>query len=89
MKIIVSSKFMDIPKGITKVQGKGNLGKRSLMKHLNLDFVLITDEETAGKQLKVNEWFGSRKAHAAIRLTFSRQSHHWCDQDLLLQGSWL
>ncbi|KAG6432607.1 hypothetical protein SASPL_104188 [Salvia splendens] len=40
-------------------------------KHLNLDFQLITDEETRKKKLKIDAWFGSRKTTASIRTTLS------------------
>ncbi|PHT59008.1 60S ribosomal protein L9 [Capsicum baccatum] len=40
-------------------------------KHLNLNFQLITDEETGQKKLKVDAWFGSRKTTAAIRTALS------------------
>ncbi|KAM3374408.1 60S ribosomal protein L9 [Capsicum galapagoense] len=78
MKTILSSETMDIPDGITiKVKAKqieveGPRGKLVRnFKHLNLDFQLITDEETGQKKLKVDAWFGSRKTTAAIRTALS------------------
>ncbi|KAL8135391.1 large ribosomal subunit protein uL6-like [Apium graveolens] len=81
MKTILSSETMDIPDGITiKIKAKvieveGPRGKLVRnFKHLNLDFQLITDEETGGggqKKLKVDAWFGSRKTTAAIRTALS------------------
>ncbi|KAF5809266.1 putative ribosomal protein L6 [Helianthus annuus] len=44
-------------------------------KHLNLDFMLITDEETGKRKLKVDAWFGSRKTTAAIRIALSHVSN--------------
>lgn len=78
MKTILSSETMDIPDGITiKVKAKqieieGPRGKLTRnFKHLNLDFQLIKDEETGKKKLKIDAWFGSRKATAAIRTALS------------------
>lgn len=78
MKTILSSETMDIPEGVKiKVKAKmieveGPRGKLTRnFKHLNLDFQLITDEETGGKKLKVDAWFGSRKTTAAIRTALS------------------
>ncbi|GAB2284980.1 60S ribosomal protein L9B [Dionaea muscipula] len=78
MKIILESDTMDIPDGITiKVHAKvveveGPRGKLSRdFKHLNLDFQLITDEETRKKKLKIESWFGSRKTSASIRTALS------------------
>ncbi|GMP62380.1 hypothetical protein CsSME_00024502 [Camellia sinensis var. sinensis] len=73
MKTILSSETMDIPDGVKiKVKAKmieveGPRGKLTRnFKHLNLDFQLITDEETGKKKLKIDAWFGSRKTTAAI-----------------------
>lgn len=78
MKTILSSETMDIPDGISiKVKAKqieveGPRGKLVRnFKHLNLDFQLIKDEETGQKKLKVDAWFGSRKATASIRTALS------------------
>ncbi|XP_052186233.1 60S ribosomal protein L9-like [Diospyros lotus] len=78
MKTILSSERMDIPDEVKiKVKAKvieveGPRGKLTRnFKHLNLDFHLITDEATGKKQLKVEAWFGSRKATAAIRTALS------------------
>ncbi|GJW10158.1 ribosomal protein L6 [Tanacetum coccineum] len=68
---------MDIPEGIT-ITVKAKIitvtGPRGTLtrdfKHLNLDFMLITDEE-GKKKLKVDAWFGSRKTTAAIRTALS------------------
>lgn len=69
---------MDIPEGITiKIKAKvieveGPRGKLVRnFKHLNLDFQLITDETTGQRKLKVDAWFGSRKATASIRTALS------------------
>ncbi|KAL4586577.1 hypothetical protein LXL04_011214 [Taraxacum kok-saghyz] len=73
MKTILSSETMDIPDGVEiKVHAKiievtgprGTLTRN--FKHLNLDFLLITDEETGKRKLKVDAWFGSRKTTASI-----------------------
>ncbi|KAJ0049184.1 hypothetical protein Pint_16811 [Pistacia integerrima] len=40
-------------------------------KHLNLDFHLMTDEETGKRKLKIDAWFGTRKTSAAIRTALS------------------
>ncbi|KAL8205032.1 hypothetical protein R6Q59_024778 [Mikania micrantha] len=78
MKTILSSETMDIPDGVEiKVKAKiievkgprGTLTRN--FKHLNLDFMLITDEETGKRKLKVDAWFGSRKTTAAIRTALS------------------
>ncbi|KAE9451766.1 hypothetical protein C3L33_16312, partial [Rhododendron williamsianum] len=78
MKTILSSETMDIPDGvkitikakIIEVEGpRGKLTRN--FKHLNLDFQLITDEESGNKKLKVESWFGSRKTTAAIRTALS------------------
>lgn len=78
MKTILSSETMDIPDGIEiKIKAKiievtgprGTLTRN--FKHLNLDFLLITDEETGKRKLKVDAWFGSRKTTAAIRTALS------------------
>ncbi|GJT77657.1 ribosomal protein L6 [Tanacetum coccineum] len=77
MKTILSSETMDIPEGIT-ITVKAKIitvtGPRGTLtrdfKHLNLDFMLITDEE-GKKKLKVDAWFGSRKTTAAIRTALS------------------
>lgn len=78
MKTILSSDTMDIPEGVKiKVGAKvieveGPRGKLTRnFKHLNLDFQLITDEETGKKKLKIDAWFGSRKTTAAIRTALS------------------
>ncbi|XP_071690772.1 large ribosomal subunit protein uL6-like [Rutidosis leptorrhynchoides] len=77
MKTILSSETMDIPDGIEiKIKAKiievtgprGTLTRN--FKHLNLDFLLITDEE-GKRKLKVDAWFGSRKTTAAIRTALS------------------
>ncbi|CAI9267788.1 unnamed protein product [Lactuca saligna] len=82
MKTILSSETMDIPDGIEiKIKAKiievkgprGTLTRN--FKHLNLDFMLITDEETGKKKLKVDAWFGSRKTTAAIRTALSHVSN--------------
>ncbi|XP_050886655.1 60S ribosomal protein L9-like [Lathyrus oleraceus] len=77
MKTILSSKTMDIPKGVSiKVHAKlieveGLRGKLVRdFKHLNLYFQIITDENRK-KKLKVEAWFGSRKTSAAIRTALS------------------
>lgn len=78
MKTILSSETMDIPEGvkikinakIIEVEGpRGKLVRN--FKHLNLDFDLITDEETGKRKLKIEAWFGSRKTSAAIRTALS------------------
>ncbi|VFQ65399.1 unnamed protein product [Cuscuta campestris] len=78
MKTILSSETMDIPDGVKiKVKAKqieveGPRGKLSRnFKHLNLDFQLIKDQETGKLKLKVDAWFASRKATAAIRTALS------------------
>ncbi|KAL2548465.1 60S ribosomal protein L9-1 [Forsythia ovata] len=78
MKTILSSETMDLPDGVKiKVKAKmieveGPRGKLTRdFKHLNLDFQLITDEETGKRKLKVDAWFGSRKTTAAIRTALS------------------
>ncbi|CAI9775097.1 unnamed protein product [Fraxinus pennsylvanica] len=78
MKTILSSETMDLPDGVNiKVKAKvieveGPRGKLTRdFKHLNLDFQLITDEETGKRKLKVDAWFGSRKTTAAIRTALS------------------
>ncbi|KAK9068359.1 hypothetical protein SSX86_012471 [Deinandra increscens subsp. villosa] len=82
MKTILSSETMDIPEGveitvkakIIVVKGpRGTLTRN--FKHLNLDFLLITDEETGKQKLKVDAWFGSRKTTAAIRTALSHVSN--------------
>ncbi|PWA99089.1 Ribosomal protein L6 [Artemisia annua] len=81
MKTILSSETMDIPDGVT-ITVKAKIitvtGPRGTLtrdfKHLNLDFLLITDEE-GGKKLKVDAWFGSRKTTAAIRTALSHVSN--------------
>uniref|UniRef100_A0A7N0TBR4 Large ribosomal subunit protein uL6 alpha-beta domain-containing protein n=1 Tax=Kalanchoe fedtschenkoi TaxID=63787 RepID=A0A7N0TBR4_KALFE len=78
MKTILSSETMDIPEGV-KIKVKAKVieveGPRGRLvrdfKHLNLDFELITDEETGKKKLKIDAWFGSRKTTAAIRTALS------------------
>ncbi|VVB11814.1 unnamed protein product [Arabis nemorensis] len=69
---------MDIPDTVTiKVHAKvitveGPRGKLVRdFKHLNLDFQLITDEETGKKKLKIDSWFGTRKTSASIRTALS------------------
>lgn len=78
MKTILSSATMDIPEGVKiKIHAKiievdGPRGKLTRnFKHLQLDFQLITDEETGKRKLKVEAWFGSRKTSAAIRTALS------------------
>ncbi|CAH2070913.1 unnamed protein product [Thlaspi arvense] len=78
MKTILSSETMDIPDGVAiKVHAKvieveGPRGKLIRdFKHLNLDFQLIKDEVTGKRQLKIDSWFGSRKASASIRTALS------------------
>ncbi|CAN8290223.1 unnamed protein product [Cochlearia groenlandica] len=78
MKTILSSETMDIPESVTiKVHAKvieveGPRGKLVRdFKHLNLDFQLIKEEETGKKKLKIDSWFGSRKASASIRTALS------------------
>ncbi|PWA40168.1 Ribosomal protein L6 [Artemisia annua] len=81
MKTILSSETMDIPEGVT-ITVKAKIitvtGPRGTLtrdfKHLNLDFMLITDEE-GNKKLKVDAWFGSRKTTAAIRTALSHVSN--------------
>ncbi|KAK9080016.1 hypothetical protein SSX86_001691 [Deinandra increscens subsp. villosa] len=82
MKTILSSETMDIPEGVEitvkakviEVKGpRGTLIRN--FKHLNLDFQLITDEETGKQKLKVDAWFGSRKTTAAIRTALSHVSN--------------
>lgn len=72
MKTILSSETMDIPDGVkVKINAKvieveGSRGKLSRdFKHLNLDFHLMTDEETGKRKLKIDGWFGSRKTSIA------------------------
>lgn len=69
---------MDIPDEVSikinakliEVEGpRGKLTKN--FKHLNLDFQLITDEETGKRKLKVDAWFGKRKTTASIRTAIS------------------
>ncbi|KAH7517732.1 hypothetical protein FEM48_Zijuj09G0095500 [Ziziphus jujuba var. spinosa] len=69
---------MEIPEGVKiKVNAKvieveGPRGKLIRnFKHLNLDFQLITDEESGNRKLKIEAWFGSRKTSAAIRTALS------------------
>lgn len=78
MKTILSSETMDIPEGleikikakVIEVKGpRGTLTRN--FKHLNLDFQLITDEESGKQKLKVDAWFGSRKTTASIRTALS------------------
>ncbi|CAA7059269.1 unnamed protein product [Microthlaspi erraticum] len=78
MKTILSSETMDIPDSVTiKVHAKvieveGPRGKLVRdFKHLNLDFQLIEDEESGKTKLKIDSWFGSRKASASIRTALS------------------
>jgi ribosomal protein L6P/L9E len=78
MKTILSSATMDIPDGVKiKIHAKiieveGPRGKLTRnFKHLQLDFQLITDEESGKRKLKVEAWFGSRKTSAAIRTALS------------------
>ena len=55
---------------VIEVEGpRGKLFRN--FKHLNLDFDLITDEETGKRKLKIDAWFGSRKTSAAIRTALS------------------
>nr|XP_043610887.1 60S ribosomal protein L9-like [Erigeron canadensis] len=81
MKTILSSETMDIPEEIQiKIKAKiievtgprGTLTRN--FKHLNLDFMLITDED-GKRKLKVDAWFGSRKTTAAIRTALSHVSN--------------
>ncbi|KAK6139412.1 hypothetical protein DH2020_026850 [Rehmannia glutinosa] len=59
MKTILSPDTMDIPNNVIKMKAKvieaelprGKLSRN--FKHLNLDFQLITDEETGKKKLKM------------------------------------
>uniref|UniRef100_A0A7N0TIH8 Large ribosomal subunit protein uL6 alpha-beta domain-containing protein n=1 Tax=Kalanchoe fedtschenkoi TaxID=63787 RepID=A0A7N0TIH8_KALFE len=78
MKTILSSETMDIPDEVKiKIKAKvieieGPRGKLVCdFKHLSLDFDLIKDAETGKKKLKIDAWFGSRKATAAIRTALS------------------
>ncbi|CAA7059268.1 unnamed protein product [Microthlaspi erraticum] len=78
MKTILSSETMDIPDSVTiKVHAKvieveGPRGKLVRdFKHLNLDFQLIKEEESGKTKLKIDSWFGSRKASASIRTALS------------------
>ncbi|KAK9145911.1 hypothetical protein Sjap_005814 [Stephania japonica] len=78
MKTILSSESMDIPDEVKItvrakfIEVEGPRGKLSRnFKHLNLDFELINNAETGKRQLKVDAWFGSRKATAAIRTALS------------------
>ncbi|CAN8246617.1 unnamed protein product [Cochlearia groenlandica] len=78
MKTILSSETMDIPEGVAiKVNAKvieveGPRGKLTRdFKHLNLDFQLIKDDVSGKRQLKIDSWFGSRKASASIRTALS------------------
>ncbi|CAN8303566.1 unnamed protein product [Cochlearia groenlandica] len=78
MKTILSSETMDIPDTVTikvhakVIQVEGPRGKLVRdFKHLNLDFQLIKDEETGKRKLKIDSWFGSRKASASIRTALS------------------
>uniref|UniRef100_A0A1J3J2D4 60S ribosomal protein L9-1 n=1 Tax=Noccaea caerulescens TaxID=107243 RepID=A0A1J3J2D4_NOCCA len=78
MKTILSSETMDIPDSVSiKVHAKvieveGPRGKLVRdFKHLNLDFQLIKDEESGKTKLKIDSWFGSRKASASIRTALS------------------
>ncbi|KAL7003735.1 60S ribosomal protein L9B [Sarracenia purpurea var. burkii] len=78
MKTILSSETMDIPDGVKitvkakMIEVEGPRGKLTRnFKHLNLDFQLITDEETGKKKLKIESWFGSRKTTASIRTALS------------------
>ena len=82
MKTILSSETMDIPEGVViKVHAKvieveGPRGKLTRdFKHLNLDFQLIKDAVTGKLQLKIDSWFGSRKASASIRTALSHVSN--------------
>lgn len=78
MKTILSSETMDIPDEVKitvkakQIEVEGPRGRLSRnFKHLNLDFQLITDEDTGKKKLKVDAWFASRKSMAAIRTALS------------------
>ena len=82
MKTILSSETMDIPESVSiKVHAKvieveGPRGKLVRdFKHLNLDFQLIKDAVTGKLQLKIDSWFGSRKASASIRTALSHVSN--------------
>uniref|UniRef100_A0A804QZG9 Large ribosomal subunit protein uL6 alpha-beta domain-containing protein n=1 Tax=Zea mays TaxID=4577 RepID=A0A804QZG9_MAIZE len=74
MKTILASETMDIPEGVmvtvaaklVTVEGpRGKLTRN--FKHLNLDFQL----QEAGRKLKVDAWFGTRRTMAAIRTAIS------------------
>ncbi|KAL6972215.1 60S ribosomal protein L9B [Sarracenia purpurea var. burkii] len=78
MKTILSSDTMDIPDGVKinvkakVIEVEGPRGKLTRnFKHLNLDFQLITDDDTGKKKLKIESWFGSRKSTASIRTALS------------------
>uniref|UniRef100_A0A1J3FKL5 60S ribosomal protein L9-1 n=1 Tax=Noccaea caerulescens TaxID=107243 RepID=A0A1J3FKL5_NOCCA len=78
MKTILSSETMDIPDSVSikvhakVIQVEGPRGKLVRdFKHLNLDFQLIKDEESGKTKLKIDSWFGSRKASASIRTALS------------------
>ncbi|KAI8029962.1 60S ribosomal protein L9-2 [Camellia lanceoleosa] len=78
MQTILSSETMDIPDGVKiKVKAKmieveGPRGKLTRnFKHLNLDFQLITDEETGKRKLKIDAGSGPRKTPPAIRTALS------------------
>jgi len=74
MKLILSSRKVDIPEDITlavksrtvTVTGpRGSLSRD--FRHLNLDMILAKD----GRSLKVDLWFGTRKQLACIRTVCS------------------
>eukprot|EP01038_Epipyxis_sp_PR26KG_P006540 gene6540-8986_t len=74
MRIIYSTKEIDVPEGVTvevksrvvTVKGpKGTLQRE--FKHLSLDIVVADDK----KSIKVDLWFGSRDTIAAIRTVCS------------------
>eukprot|EP00245_Coleochaete_scutata_P017741 TRINITY_DN885_c0_g1_i1.p1 TRINITY_DN885_c0_g1~~TRINITY_DN885_c0_g1_i1.p1 ORF type:complete len:193 (-),score=47.05 TRINITY_DN885_c0_g1_i1:579-1157(-) len=74
MKLILSTQYLDIPSEV-KLEIKSKkirvTGPRGVLtrdfKHLNLDFEIVDE----GKRLKVDAWFGSRKAIASIRTGIS------------------
>lgn len=74
MRIIYSTRYVEIPEGVTvdfksrniTVTGpKGTL--RRSFKHLKVDLQKVDD----GKRLRVDIWFGNREAIAAIRYVFN------------------
>ncbi|KAJ4870525.1 60S ribosomal protein L9-2 [Raphanus sativus] len=59
MKTILSSETMDIPEGVS----------------IKVHAKLIKDDVTGKRQLKIDSWFGSRKASASIRTALSHVSN--------------